>query len=426
MSYDLFSLSPPLEGEAFSCKYINHVLVFIQLPVHVEVFCMDSLQAFVIALAVIVAGVFLELPQYVTMLLSLTLLSILVFGSSFPSIWLGAFNESMLTVITSLVFAMYLAELFKGCKASEDAVNALEALSPRLASMAIPALVGLLPMPGGAYVSATLVNSIYSRGGLRSEEKTFINFWFRHIWIAVWPLYQGVLIASYTLGLGVDRIISDNWPILLASIITGVIMSWRALSRYVESSARGKVSNIVHIWPFASIAFFNLCLKLDVALSTLITIALFTAIYRPGLAEHLRALKHSLNPSILILIVSSLIYSYTLSQSGVAGRIASILNPPELVCYLIPAIIVFATGFEFTFSAIALPVLKNLINSYTLFLLFLGGFVGSILSPVHVCLVLSAQYFKADLRKVYRYTVPSTLLTTVLSLAIAYPIYVHS
>jgi hypothetical protein len=135
------------------------------------------------------------------------------------------------------------------------------------------------------------------------------------------------------------------------------------------------------------------------------------------------ALKYSLNYSILGIIITSLIYSYSLSQSNVAVEIASLINYPEIACYLIPFLIVFATGFEFTYSAIALPVLISFINKRNILLMFLGGFTGSMLSPVHVCLILSAQYFKAELKKVYKYTIPATLLTTIISTLIAYTIY---
>lgn len=384
---------------------------------------MSTLYALVTALIIVVIGVFLKIPVFLTLIVSLTLFSILVFNWRFPVIWLSAFNENMFTIIASLASAMYLAELFRSCKVSEKAINVLEYLSPKIASITIPALIGLLPMPAGAYISATLVNDIYIKGRLRGEDKTFINFWFRHIWITVWPLYQGVLLASYVLGWSVNEIVVINWPIFITSILAGLIMSWRILPQYAVSSKETDISSLIHLWPFAIIALLNIGLKINIAISTIITVFLFTLIYRPGKRDHLRALKYSLNYSILAIIITSLIYSYSLSQSNVAVEIASLINYPEIACYLIPFLIVFATGFEFTYSAIALPVLISFINKRNILLMFLGGFTGSMLSPVHVCLILSAQYFKAELKKVYKYTIPATLLTTIISTLIAYTIY---
>ncbi len=47
------------------------------------------------------------------------------------------------------------------------------------------AAIGPLPMPGGAYISAVVVDPLYDKMGLKSHQKTFLNYWMRHIWIPV-------------------------------------------------------------------------------------------------------------------------------------------------------------------------------------------------------------------------------------------------
>jgi hypothetical protein len=44
-----------------------------------------------------------------------------------------------------------------------------------------PALIGLLPMPGGAIFSAPMVKDIGSRYQLSGSQLSYINYWFRHI-----------------------------------------------------------------------------------------------------------------------------------------------------------------------------------------------------------------------------------------------------
>ncbi|MCI4438109.1 MAG: DUF401 family protein [Ignisphaera sp.] len=377
----------------------------------------NPLYSFLASLAIVVVGVALGIQPALVVLASLTLFSLLVFGHSFLIVWAESININMLSTVSALVLSMYLAELYRGSVASKRSVEALESISPGLASLAIPALVGLLPMPGGAYVSATIVDEVYTRCGLREEEKTYLNFWFRHIWITVWPLYQGVLIASYILGMSIDEIVSITWPVMVGSITAGLATSWRRLLR-CRGDRDTDLRGLIHLWPFAVIAVLNLGLKLNVAIAVALTIAAFTLIYKPSIDRHWNALKYSLKPSILALIIASLIYGYALSRSGVAEEIASIVGVPQIASYVIPFLVVLATGFEFTFSAIALPVLKNLIDNTNLFLVFLGGFSGSMLSPVHACLVLSAQYYKANLRKVYKYLIPSTILALLTSIAL--------
>ncbi|MGC9122409.1 MAG: DUF401 family protein, partial [Thermogladius sp.] len=177
---------------------------------------------FIAALGLMIATLAAGLKPYISVLASLTLFSVLAYGPAFPVVWWRSVNQSFLVTFASLVAAMYLAELYRGSAISKQVVESLESVSPRLAGVSIPAVIGLLPMPGGAYVSATLVNDVYERADLNPEEKTFLNFWFRHIWTTVWPLYQGVIIASYITGMDVREISLNNIPITLASVASGL------------------------------------------------------------------------------------------------------------------------------------------------------------------------------------------------------------
>jgi hypothetical protein len=41
---------------------------------------------------------------------------------------------------------------------------------------------------------------------------------------------------------------------------------------------------------------------------------------------------------------------------------------------------------------------------------FASGFLGVLLSPVHICLVLTREYFKADLWGMYKMIIPASLI----------------
>ena len=61
--------------------------------------------------------------------------------------------------------------------------------SERLTSAVMPALIGLLPMPGGALFSAPMVETACQGKEVSPEAKTALNYWFRHLWECCWPLY---------------------------------------------------------------------------------------------------------------------------------------------------------------------------------------------------------------------------------------------
>jgi len=68
--------------------------------------------------------------------------------------------------------------------------------SQRLNLIIFPALIGLLPMPGGAVFSAPMVKELSIGSKLSEAQLSFINYWFRHIWEYWWPLYPGILLTT--------------------------------------------------------------------------------------------------------------------------------------------------------------------------------------------------------------------------------------
>lgn len=74
---------------------------------------------------------------------------------------------------------------------------------------------------------------------------------------------------------------------------------------------------------------------------------------------------------------------------------------------LILAAIIVALGFVVLSGFLYQPD----INLSNIFLAYFSGYLGVILSPAHFCLVLSSEYFKTDLAKVYlKFSTPITII----------------
>ncbi len=72
--------------------------------------------------------------------------------------------------------------------------------------VSMPLLIGLLPSLGGAYFSAPMVEESTKGLKISQEEKSFINYWFRHVWEPVLPLYPGLLLAAALSGLELPQL----------------------------------------------------------------------------------------------------------------------------------------------------------------------------------------------------------------------------
>jgi len=229
-----------------------------------------------------------------------------------------------------------------------------------------------------------------------------------------------VILASGLLGISIGRISTMNLPIMLTATIIGAIIGMLIIRRAIDGrvfNERGRVSGLLHIWPFLLIAITTIILRMDLVISLIIVILMAIAIYKPSIKTMAKSLKSSLNPTFITIIVFSFIYSTFIEESGVAynllTRLSSLL---DLAAFAIPFLIVVGTGVEFTFVALAFPPLAPLLkeSNRALLLAFTGGFTGALLSPAHACLILSTEYYKASLRKVYKILAPTTITTAVM------------
>jgi len=95
----------------------------------------------------------------------------------------------------------------------------------------IPALLGLIPMPAGAMFSAPMVKEVGGRVGLTPEEETFVNYWFRHIWEFVWPLFPGIILFAGLLKVEIQKVILVQFPLTIVTVIVGFIWEYKNLKK---------------------------------------------------------------------------------------------------------------------------------------------------------------------------------------------------
>ncbi len=387
---------------------------------------MNIMVIFVICIAIAIAMIFRGYNIALSIAIATLLYTSTIFGLDSINVIVSAMDSSLINTLLALLSAMFLADLYSLTRASKELVESLTSISPRLSSIAIPMAIGLLPMPAGAYVSATIVDELYNRFGLNPIQKTFINYWYRHIWVPIWPLYQAVILSSAILDIPIRNIILNNIPIAIAHILSGTILFlYIYRNRNIVYSSKRIFSGLIHLWPFILIAIFSIALNISIALSIAITSILFIVVYRPSLRDIYRAVKYMFNPTIIGLIIFSFIFSRAIEKSNIAYSFASIFKGYEvLALFLTPFAIVLATGFEFTFAILAFPPLKILLNSQrNILLAFTGGFIGAMLSPSHACLAMSAEYYGAKIKDVYRYILPSSLMTVAIVFLYTYLLY---
>jgi integral membrane protein (TIGR00529 family) len=311
--------------------------------------------------------------------------------------------------------------------------HTLESVGPRVALHVVPTIIGLVPMPGGALVSATAIKELTGRLGLSPAQATYVNFWFRHLWEASAPVYPAVIAASVVLGVPLGTVVTTMLPSILLFALVGGAMSWRVLKgipneRTHNLTAGAFLADLVRAaWPVLLLVGLVIG-GLEAAFAFLIVVVLL-AIQQHATRDDLwKALRYALGPRVLFLLFSVMLYKTIVEQSSAAYALFDDLTamgvPPAFMLLTLPMLIAFATGLSIAFVGIAFPLLLPFMGSgadlstTALFLAYVSGMVGYMASPLHLCLVLTVEYFQARLGDVYRLIVPPLVAVAVIVLVI--------
>jgi len=139
--------------------------------------------------------------------------------------------------------------------------------------------------------------------------------------------------------------------------------------------------------------------------------------YRYGVMEVVRIIRHGFAMEVIIMIAGVMLFKETMETSGAVGNLSRFFMEEgipvlPIVC-LLPFVTGLLTGLTVGFVGSTFPLVISITGGApiaTISLAFACGFLGVLLSPIHLCLVLTKEYFKADLWGVYRKTMPASAL----------------
>jgi uncharacterized protein len=286
--------------------------------------------------------------------------------------------------------------------------------SRRIRAAVMPALVGLVPMPGGAVVSAPLIERSLRGADVSPTDKNLINYWFRHVWEVSWPLYPSVLLAVGYVHGDESRFFMAQASLTLLLAVAGYLALLRRVPaegpdgvlapRPPMAHARAALPLLVMIALPIFVRVLGTTPAHGLILGNLVAIAvaILTTIHFPGLKE-VPFDRRIWSMTALALLVKAFgdLVSSTGASADIAGLIRDSGLPFEVALVLLPFVIGFASGATLTFVTVAFPILLPSGGLPWVVLAYAGGFIGYLTSPVHMCLVLSTRYFNSKLVSAY-------------------------
>lgn len=348
--------------------------------------------------------------------------------------WEGGSHPECLLLLATTFSILSMAQLMNLTGLMQRMIGSVRALarSRRVALAALPALMGLLSMPGGAAVSAPMVDAVDEGGDISPSQKTAINYWFRHVWEYWWPVYPGALLAYELSKLSIGQFAAIQMPLTFFSILFGVIFLLMPLKLSApKPRPTGRLRDflpaflpiliLIVLWPtlgkITNRFYKSNYLPMLIALGAALIYIQFYA--RPSGAMWKKVLKNKSSYLIVVVVLGVKIFSKMLESKTASGaKIVDLMgeNLREMrisemfVVMAIPFVSGLVTGLGVGFVGSSFPIVMSLaaknpapghVMSYVV-LAFGFGYIGMMLSPVHVCFVVSNEYFKTPLMKAYQ------------------------
>jgi integral membrane protein (TIGR00529 family) len=354
-----------------------------------------------------------------------------------PELWL-----LMLNITLILEFGYFMAEESN----SNTIITAARRWGGRhgwaFSLILIPATIGLVPMPGGALFSAPMVGQAVKEDSWPSAWKAAVNYWFRHILEYWWPLYPVVIVTLSIFTIESWQFMAVQMPFTLISIAAGYFFLLRNHSQALQFQPAYTTDN--------STLFPVLLPILLIVLSTLLLPPLYSLLFPgttaatskllsmlTGLLAGLLLLNSSMKQTdgqrlfrflftlktgnVLLTLGGVMIFQALLETSGLLPQAARQLTetqvPLPVIIGFLPFLAGLVTGIAIGYAGTAFPLIVGLMAVEgteftpisTLVLAFTMGYTGMMLSPVHLCFVLTREYFAAPYVKVLLYLMPCVL-----------------
>ena len=390
------------------------------------------------AFAVMLGGMRLKIGLAPSILLGGAFLGV-VFGMGIMPLLetatLSLVQEKFLYLLSIVGLIMVLSD---GLERSGQSKRLMEAMSgylinPKMRLIFFPALIGLLPMPGGAIFSAPMVKTMGEKMAISAEDQATINYWFRHVWEMAWPLYPGIILTVALADIPISAFISRTWPGVVAVFFFGWLFLLRPVVPKIVAGVDAKdtggrdfgkvrreglpllIAIVGAIGCESALASFSPQVPFELGVIVALLAAVATVMIQNGLGfDFLRqVLTKKTMWSMLMVIAAIFIFKDTMHAAGIVEEMAAAAGGGAALfaaSVFLPFLVGMVAGVNVAFVGATFPLLLGLLRNlgmdslvipYLVIATF-AGFTGVMISPIHICFVLTCNFFGADISSTWR------------------------
>ncbi len=310
----------------------------------------------------------------------------------------------------------------------DDLVNNLRIGKKGLLALS-PAIMGLLPMPGGALLSAPILE----KGGedVPSDLKVAINDWFRHLFVMIYPLSSALIASAKMSGMSVYSAMLYLFPTFFFALFLGIIFFIRRVEGKIIYPERFQLNRlllplfIILIAPVFDFLIKSLHIFKIKEIATLsgVLIALVLSIVLSQSRLDFKKIIGEMKPyNFFFIIIGMFLFLNIFKSTNAVEMIAAIPLPIATLGVVVGFLLGFATGRVLLPASIILPVYltQASITPASFALIYTAIFFGYVISPVHPCVGVSLVYFKVSLKNFFRLLALPTAIIFCLTLFLSF------
>lgn len=325
------------------------------------------------------------------------------------------YEKTVIDLLIVLALIMVLEEILRTENYLDKTLKSLDVLVPypRFNLMLLPAFIGLIPSAGGARFSAPLVEKASEGMRITPEEKSYVNFFYRHITEYMLPIYPNVILASTITGLSVASMLTYMTPYGIINIFLGLYFVLKIPKVQKKESGEKKRTMLLPFLfatlPIFSIVIFVVGFHIEVKYAVLAVVVALILYHRYTPKKIYETVKKSLHLKTLWLVIVIMAFKGLLEGTRLLSDLPSLAEklpfPPFIAFALIFFFLGLITGLQTAAVGLGLPIILAITGSITPFMagaLYACGLCGQMLTPLHLCLTLTCDYFNASLAKVMK------------------------
>lgn len=198
---------------------------------------LDPFAAIIVSLAFLIVLLYKRVNLGIVLNATALLLALLALDwQQIPAVIYATTDPSTLdgilaiSVVIATFAIMLLSQLYKETGMVNDLSDSMGRMinNPKAVLSILPAVIGFLPVSGGALMSAPLVDVEAEKLKLKPDRKAYVNLWFRHTIFPVYPISQPLVVTAAMTGVAMPLIILRQIPVVVVMVVAGYVIGfWR-------------------------------------------------------------------------------------------------------------------------------------------------------------------------------------------------------